>query len=206
MAGKDPRIDAYIDKSQEFAKPILSHIRKLVHQACPDVDETMKWSFPHFEYNGAILCSMASFKQHCSFGFWLASLMKDPQNIIDKGNDRTGMGHFGKLQSMKDLPTDKVMIEYIKEAKQLIQKGAKLPKREKTNTGEVEVPEYFTKALKKNKAAFAYFDKSSNSHKREYIQWITEAKTEETRNKRMATAIEWLEEGKGRNWKYEKVK
>lgn len=202
MSQYDPRIDEYILKSADFAKPILTHIRDVVHKACPNARETIKWGFPHFEYAGAILCSMASFKHHCAFGFWLASLMKDPNKILAVG-ERASMGHFGPLKSLADLPTDKILATYIKEAMELIDKGAKVPRPEKaTSSKPVEVPEYFLQELKKDKTAFAHFEKFSPSHKKEYVEWITEAKTEATRNKRMATAIEWLQEGKSRNWKY----
>src|SRR4051812_12924793 len=118
MAANDPRIDAYVAKSAGFARPVLEHLRKLVHKACPGVQETMKWSFPHFEHNGAILCSMAAFKQHCSFGFWKASVMKDPEGILQVA-DRHSMGHFDRICSLKDLPSDKILIAYIKEAASL---------------------------------------------------------------------------------------
>ena len=124
----DPRIDEYISRSAEFAKPILSHLRSVVHKACPGVTETMKWSFPHFDYAGSILCSMASFKQHCTFGFWLGSLMPDPDKILSAVGEKTAMGHFGQIKSMKDLPSDKVLIKYIKEAMALNEKGIKIKK------------------------------------------------------------------------------
>jgi hypothetical protein len=162
----NPRIDEYIAKSADFAQPVLTHLRKLVHKACPDVVETWKWSFPNFDYKGSILCSMAAFKQHCSFGFWLGSLMEDPEGIIEKGSDKSAMGSLGKLQSIKDLPPDKVLIAYIKQAMDLIDKGVKLQKKENPTAGKpVEVPDYFTSALKKNKAAHAVFEKFPPSHK-----------------------------------------
>jgi uncharacterized protein YdeI (YjbR/CyaY-like superfamily) len=205
MATKDPRIDAYIDKSADFAKPILDHLRALVHKACPDAVETIKWSFPNFDYKGSILCSMASFKQHCAFGFWLGAVMKDAEGVFIKGEDKSAMGQLGQIKSLKDLPSDKVLIAYLKEAASLIDQGVKLPKKEKaTNASAIEVPGYFSAYLKKNKPAFEQFNKFPPSHRKEYIQWITEAKTEATREKRMATAIEWIAEGKSRNWKYER--
>src|SRR5688572_26225320 len=130
MAKSDKRVELYISKSAEFAQPILWHITELVHKACPDVEETMKWSFPHFMYKGSNLCSMASFKQHCAFGFWLGSKMKDPKKILNTGENKTAMGHLGQLRSMKDLPSDKIMLAYIKEAMTLIDKGVKLTKAE----------------------------------------------------------------------------
>ncbi|MDP4147925.1 MAG: YdeI/OmpD-associated family protein [Bacteroidota bacterium] len=200
----DRRIDAYINKSAEFARPILTHIRKLVHKACPGVEETIKWGFPHFDYKGAMCCSMAGFKEHCSFGFWKASLLKDKERILSTG-ERDGMGHIGKITSLKDLPPDKVMLAYIKEAAILNEEGVKLPPREKKPPRqELPMPPALGAALKKNKKAQAAFDGFPPSHRREYIEWITEAKTEETRQKRIDQAIEWVAEGKSRNWKYQR--
>lgn len=200
MPTTDPRIDAYINKAEDFAKPILLHIRKLVHTACPDITETMKWSFPHFEYKG-VVCSMASFKQHCAFGFWKAAIMQDPNNILQT-KDRGAMGHFDRITTIRDLPADKIMIAYIKEAVTLNEKGVKLPSKPKADPKTLEIPAYITTALKKNKKAYSTFESFPYSHKKEYISWITEAKTEPTREKRIATMLEWLEEGKDRNWKY----
>ena len=142
MATKDKRIDAYIAKSADFAKPILNHIRSLVHKACPGVEETMKWSFPHFDYQGEMMCSMAAFKQHCSFGFWKATLMKDPK-LMERAKSEEAMGHLGKITSQKDLPSDKVMIAYIKEAMKLNDDGVKVAKAKPTKIKELPVPEYF---------------------------------------------------------------
>jgi len=200
----DTRIDAYIAKSAEFARPILEHIRKLVHKACPDVTETVKWSMPFFEYNGTILCNMAAFKQHCSFGFWNASQLKDKERVLQI-KDRNAMGHFDRITSLKDLPADKIMVAYIKEAAQLIKEGKNIPARAKKEPKpELPIPPALTAALKKNKKAQTVFEAFPPGHRREYIEWITEAKTEETRDKRIATTLEWLEEGKSRNWKYKK--
>ncbi|MBL0883796.1 MAG: YdeI/OmpD-associated family protein [Chitinophagaceae bacterium] len=200
MNKQDPRIDAYIAKAAPFAQAILQHIRKLVHKACPDITETMKWSFPHFEYKG-VVCSMAAFKQHCAFGFWKASIMKDPNKIMQI-KDRGAMGHFDRITTVKDLPADKIMIAYIKEAVQLNEKGIKLPAKTKTTQKEIVVPSAIIAALKKNTKAKKVFEAFSPSHQKEYIEWITEAKTEPTRIKRLNTMLEWLEEGKDRNWKY----
>jgi uncharacterized protein YdeI (YjbR/CyaY-like superfamily) len=202
MASFDKRVDAYIAKSEPFAHPILEHLRELVHQACPDVEEAVKWSFPHFLYNG-ILCSMASFKHHCSFGFWKAAIMDDPKGILTIVG-RTSMGHFDKITSVDDLPTEKIMHDYIKQAVRLNEHDVKLPPKKVSKAAPVKVPDYFTKVLKKNKKAFAAFEAFSNSHRKEYVMWITEAKREETRNKRMEQAVEWLKEGKSRDWKYKR--
>ena len=202
MIQKDKRIDDYILKSADFAKPILKHLRGLVHGACPNVEETIKWGFPHFDYKG-MMCSMAAFKQHCAFGFWKTALMKDAKEMISQ-NDYA-MGHMGKIRSLKDLPPDKKIIAWIKEAMKLNDDDVKLPERKKRDySKEIEIPEILQNALLKNKTATAKFNNFSPSHKREYVEWINEAKTEDTKNKRVATTIEWLKEGKSRNWKYER--
>ncbi|MBC7888560.1 MAG: YdeI/OmpD-associated family protein [Ferruginibacter sp.] len=202
MGKKVKAIDEYISKSADFAKPILIHLRELVHKACPDAEEKMKWSFPHFDYKNTMMCSMAAFKQHCVFGFWKAALMKDPV-LVENAKSEVAMGHLGRITSKKDLPADKTIIAWIKEAMQLNDLGIKLPLKTKaTATKELVVPDYFMKALAKNKQAWQIFENYPYAHKKEYVEWITGAKTEETRNKRMATAIEWMAEGKSRHWKY----
>jgi len=204
MGKKDKRIDLYIAKAQPFAKPVLKHIRHLVHKACPDTEEIMKWSFPHFDYNGSMMCSMAAFKHHMAFGFWKASIMKDPDKILEIKN-REAMGHLGRIKSLKDLPPDRIMLKYIKEAVRLNDEGINLkPKPVTKEKNMLVIPDHFTNELKKNTKAMKTFEEFRYSHKKEYIQWITEAKTEETRAIRMKTAVEWLSEGKSRNWKYEK--
>lgn len=202
MAQTDKRIDAYIDRSADFAKPILTHLRAVIHKACPNVVETIKWGFPHFDYKG-MMCSMASFKAHCAFGFWKAALMED-KILMQNAKSEAAMGHLGKIQSPADLPADKVLIKWIKEAMLLNDEGVKLPAKPKVAVAPVTAPADLMAALKKNKAALATFDAFSNSNKKEYTQWIIEAKAEDTRNKRIATAVEWMAEGKPRNWKYMK--
>ena len=200
MLQKDKRIDAYILKSGDFAKPVLNHLRRLVHTACPNAEETIKWGFPHFDYKG-MMCSMAAFKQHCAFGFWKTALMKDAKEMI--GKNEYAMGHLGKIKSLADLPPDKKIIGWIKEAMKLNDDDVKLPERKKTaSPKEIEIPDALQKALNKNKTAATAFNNFSPSHKREYIEWVNEAKTEETKNKRIAQTIEWVAEGKSRNWKY----
>ena len=201
MGKKDKRVDAYIAKAQPFAKPVLKHLRSLLHKACPDVEEKMKWSFPHFDYKSSMMCSMASFKHHAAFTFWKASIMKDPDKILNSGE---AMGHLGKITSIKDLPPDNVLIKYIKEAAKLNENNIKLPSKKAKLKKELVIPDYFIKAVSKNKKALQIFKNFDYSHKREYIEWIIEAKTEETRNKRIKQAIEWMAEGKERNWKYMK--
>ena len=198
---KNRLIDSYIKKSAEFSKPVLNHLRELVHTSCPEVEEKMKWSFPHFDYKGEMMCSMAAFKQHCAFGFWKASLMKNSQKMFEKYG-KTAMGHLGQIKSLKDLPPDKVLIAGIKEAMKLNEDGIKTPKSKPVTKEDIKTPDYFMTALKKNKKALETFQNFSASHVREYVEWITEAKTEATRNTRIETALEWLSEGKSRNWKY----
>ncbi|HLX59957.1 MAG TPA: YdeI/OmpD-associated family protein [Planctomycetota bacterium] len=195
MPKKDARIDAYIAKSADFAQPILTHIRKLIHEECPDVEETLKWSMPSFMYRG-ILCNMASFKQHCAFGFWKHKLVV--------GGERVGMG-FGKMTSLADLPSDATMRAYIRKAMKLNEDGVKTsPAKKAKKATLLAAPPYFLNALKKNKKALATYDAFAPSKKNEYIEWVTEAKAEETRARRLAQAVEWMAEGKARNWKYEK--
>ncbi len=202
MPSTNSRIDAYIEKSADFAKPILKHLRKLVHKACPEVEEAIKWSMPFFDYKGP-LCNMASFKQHCTFGFWKTALMADPGGILsDKKDD--AMGCLGRITCMEDLPADAIIIGFIKEAKRLNDENVKLPPRPKITTQtELEIPADMVAALAINKKAKEQFYNFTPGKKKEYIVWITEAKTEATRLSRMATAIEWISEGKARNWKYE---
>ncbi|HVS95118.1 MAG TPA: YdeI/OmpD-associated family protein [Puia sp.] len=204
MAATDKRIDAYIAKSADFAQPILNHLRSLVHKACPDATETIKWGMPFFETNGSILCNMAGFKQHCSFGLWNAPLLKDPEGIL-RVKEKNAMGHFDRITSLKDLPADKILVSYLKEAAQLNAQGVKKPApAKKAPKPELPVPAELASALKKNRKAKLAFEGFPPSHRREYIEWITEAKTDATREKRIATTIEWLEEGKSRMWKYQK--
>lgn len=204
MSKKDKRIDAYIAKSASFAKPVLNHLREVIHKACPEVEETIKWGFPHFVYRDEILCSMASFKNHCAFGFWKASVMKDPDGLLSAVG-KTSMGHFGQLKSEDDLPSDKTLTSYIKEAMKLNEAGVKArPKTAPPAKKELIIPDYFMKALSKNKKARATFDGFSYTNKKDYVEWVTGAKNDETRDQRMATSVEWMSEGKIRNWKYVK--
>lgn len=200
MGTKDKRVDAYIAKSGDFAKPILTRLRELVHKGCRDVVETVKWGMPSFDYKGPY-CSMAAFKEHAVFGFWKASLMKDAEKMKD--NQQNAMGHLGKIKSVLDLPSEKIFLGWLKEAAMLNDNGVKLPQRKKSEQKDLVIPDYFSKALVKNKNASKIFEAFSPSHKKEYVQWITEAKTEETRQRRIDTALEWIAEGKGRNWKYQ---
>lgn len=199
---RDPRIDAFIAEKAEFARPILKHLRELVHKACPDVTETIKWGMPNFEYGGGILCGMAAFKAHCSFGFWhqeMEALLK--KEGVYEGE--VAMGSLGRITSLADLPSDKALLRYIKTAAELNLSGKPARPRPKGPAKVLPTPPDLEAALKKNKLAAKTFAEFAPSHRKEYIEWITEAKREETRQKRIATTLEWLAEGKSRNWKYE---
>lgn len=197
-----PIIDHYIQNTAEFARPILEYIRHSVHIACPEVEETIKWNFPHFMYKNKILCSMAAFKSHCALTFWNSQSMNDG-GVLEK-NNRSAMGHFGKIKLIEDLPNIKPFLNLIREAMRCIdedRKTVKTPVKEKKT---FETPVSFLEALKKNAAASAHYNRFSASKKKDYLEWFAEAKTEATLNKRISTAIEWLSEGKSRHWKYEK--
>ena len=201
MPRPDQRVDAYIASAADFAKPILNHLRKLVHQGCPEVEETMKWSFPNFIYHG-IMCNMAAFKQHCAFGFWKRKLLFGDDPKVRAKMDEA-MGQFGRITSISDLPEPGLLLKYIREAARINAAGIKTPATAKPKPkAPLRIPVYFAQALKHNPPAKAAFDGFSYSHRKEYIEWITEAKTEPTRQKRVATTLEWLTEGKPRNWKY----
>lgn len=197
----NPAIDNYIAKAQPFAQPILTYLRQLVHEVCPNVDEKIKWGMPFFDYKGEILCNMAAFKQHCSFGFWKAPLMHD-KTLLYNAQTETAMGHLGKITSLKDLPSKRKLKAYIKEAMQLNEAGIKVPKHKKVAVT-LPAPTLLTAALNENENAKIVWDKFPPSHKKEYIQWIVEAKTETTQLKRITQAIEWMCEGKHKNWKYD---
>jgi uncharacterized protein YdeI (YjbR/CyaY-like superfamily) len=198
MGNRDPLIDAYIDNAAGFAQPILARLREIVHEACPDVEETMKWSAPSFLHAGGILCGMAAFKQHASFGFWKHAL------VVGEGVPRDGMGSFGKMTSLKDLPPRKELVALIRKAMRLNEDGVKTPDVRRTSASKPPpvAPDDLAAAFKKNAKARATFDGFSPSQQREYVDWITEAKRDETRQRRLAQAVEWLAEGKPRNWKY----
>ena len=196
----DPRVDAYIAKSAEFAQPILRHLRKLVHQACPEAQETIKWSMPSFTYHDSILCGMAAFKAHCTFGFWHQGMTKALGAESRKAEE--AMGSLGRITSLAELPSDKDLLGYIKRAKELTEAGGPTRPKPKPKK-QLAIPADLTAALKKNSKAGAHFTAFSPGKRREYIEWITEAKRPETRATRLATTIEWVAQGKARNWKYE---
>jgi uncharacterized protein YdeI (YjbR/CyaY-like superfamily) len=196
MATRDPRIDDYIANAGDFAKPILEHIRATVHAAAPDIEETIKWGMPTFTQNG-IVCSMAAFKAHCAMNFWKGKL------VVEDAMNREAYGHLGKISNVNDLPPKRVLAGWIKKAVALNHDGVSVPRSAaKKKRPALEMPEEFDTALRRNKKAHAAFEAFSPSHRRDYVEWITEAKRDETRSRRIAQAVEWLAEGKPRNWKY----
>ena len=194
---RDPRIDAYIERAAPFAQPILRHVRALVHEACPTVEETIKWGMPTFVHAGAILCGMAAFKQHASFGFWKHAL------VVGEGEPRGGMGSYGKLVSLDDLPPKRTLLAHLRKAVALNEAGVKSPARKSAPKPPPEIPAELAAALAQAPAAKAEFDAFPPGCRREYIDWITGAKRPETRARRVAEAVAWMADGKRRNWKYE---
>jgi uncharacterized protein YdeI (YjbR/CyaY-like superfamily) len=195
-------IDDYINKALPFAQPILKHFRELVHQACTEVEESLKWNSPYFSYKG-MLCGMAAFKEHCAFSFWKGAILDDPDQLLDKDR-KQAMGQFGRIAKLKDLPSDQVIISYIKEAMRLNAEGIKNPGKTSIIKKELIIPEDFMESIKKNESALVTFRNLSFSKQRDYVDWVQEAKQPETRKKRITLSLEWLTEGKSRHWKYEK--
>ncbi|PYK31777.1 MAG: hypothetical protein DME57_02430 [Verrucomicrobia bacterium] len=193
MAKKDRRVDDYIKKAQPFARPILTHLRKLVHKACPEVEETIRWGGPFFDHKGP-MCLMASFKQHAVFGFWKGELLFGKEN-------EGAMGHFGRITSTKDLPSDREIVGCIKKAAELNDRGVQ-KKRAPRGKQKITVPADLKAALAKNAKAKKTFENFSYSRKKEYVEWITGAKRDETRQRRLKTAIQWLSQGKPQSWRY----
>ncbi|MEP2101021.1 MAG: YdeI/OmpD-associated family protein [Parasphingorhabdus sp.] len=197
MTKRDPRIDDYIDKVQDFAKPILLHLRALVHQACPDIEEAMKWSMPFFTLGGKNLCNMAAFKEHAAFGFWEGLNVETP-----KAGE--AMGHFGRIESLDDLPPDSELIEMIISVAKRLEQGSS-PKVRPARSKPVKVPplpDDLAEAITANATAQRCYDGFAPGQKRDYIEWVIEAKRKETRQRRIAQAVIWMSEGKDRNWKY----
>lgn len=198
MGTRDPKVDAYINQAAPFAQPILTTIRETVHASCPGVEEAIKWGFPHFLYKG-MLCSMASFTRHAAFGFWKGSL------VTGSGKGAAAMGQFGRITKLSDLPSLKTLAEYVKQAAALNDRGVKAARvSKKAPPKPIAVPADLTAAFRTNAKAKAGFAALSPSHRREYLEWITEAKGAETRARRLAQAVEWMAQGKSRNWKYER--
>ena len=198
MGKKDPRVDAYIAKQQPFAQPILKQIRETVHEASPDIVETIKWGAPAWDYKGP-LCQMAAFKEHCALGFWKGTLI-----VAKNKKSLDAAGSFGRIRTVKDLPPKKELIGYVKKAMALNEAGTKAPKKHKDVKKPIPMPSDMKEALERNAKAGSTFEEFSPSHKREYLEWITEAKQPETRQRRLSQAVEWMAEGKPRMWKYMK--
>ena len=198
MGTRNKQVDAYIAKSADWAKPILKSIRDTVHEVSPEIDEELKWGNPTFMHNG-IMCGMIAFKNYCAFHFWKGEL------ILGKGmgGPDGAAAQLGKLTSVKDLPPKKTIHAYVKKAMQLNAEGVKVQRPTKPRKA-LAMPEDFMAAIRKNKKALATYEQFSPSAQRDYIEWITDAKAEDTRNRRMAQAVEWMAEGKHRNWKYMK--
>src|SRR5262249_43550373 len=190
MSTRDKRIDTYIARSADFAQPILQYLREIVHEGCPEIEETMKWSFPHFMYKG-ILCSMASFKAHCAFGFWKGKLMEEKLEGVAKGKG-PAMGDLGRITSLSDLPGEKELIRHVREAVALNDQGIRPPRAKPKRAQALVIPDYFLGALKKNRKALTIFEGFSPGNKKEYVEWVTDAKGEETRHRRLETAVAWM--------------
>jgi len=199
MGSRSEKVDAYIETSAEFARPILRSIRETVHRACPEAEEAIKWGFPHFTYKG-ILCSMAAFSEHCALNFWKG------EDVLGKGVAKGGgMGQFGPIRSLSDLPEAAVFRSYVEKAKALNDAGTPGPTSRKRRTAkEPKVPEDLRAALQENEEARKTFEGFPPGQRREYVEWITEAKRPETRARRLSTTLKWLAEGKRHNWRYEK--
>jgi uncharacterized protein YdeI (YjbR/CyaY-like superfamily) len=194
MGKKDPRVDDYIVRAAPFARPILKRLRKIVHTGCPAVEETIKWNSPFFERKG-IICFMAAFKEHCAFGFWKGSL-------IFGAKHKGAMGHFGRITSISDLPNAKTLTGYVRKAAELNEAGVRKSRPRPRAKQKVAVPADLKAALQKNAKARKTFENFSYSHKKEYVDWIKDAKRDETRARRLQTTIQWLAQGKPQNWKY----
>ncbi|HVT74336.1 MAG TPA: YdeI/OmpD-associated family protein [Lacunisphaera sp.] len=198
--GTDPRLDAYIANAAPFARPILARLRRLVHRGCPEAEETIKWGMPSFVYRGKILCGMAAFKAHATFGFWHRGMEKLLAKEIGRTND--AMGLFGRISQPADLPADKVLLHYIRTAQKLHDSGAPARMKSKPRPA-LPVPSDLASALRKNRLAATAWADFSPSARREYIAWITEAKRPATRERRVRTTIDWVATCRPRQWKYQ---
>jgi uncharacterized protein YdeI (YjbR/CyaY-like superfamily) len=204
MSDDSKRVDQYIAQAPEFARPILERVRKAFHKGCPEVQETIKWNCPHFMYKG-MLGGMSAFKEHVSFGFWKSKLMDDPENLFGTGTGKKASMCNAHIKSLKDLPAQSVLVMYVRQAKKLNDEGVKKDSRgSKKKIVVPGIPPDLATALKKNSKAMTYFDSLAPSHRREYLEWILQAKRPETREKRIAETIKLLNSGKRRNWKYER--
>ena len=200
MKRRSSEVDRYIRSSAVFARPVLRRLRTFFHRADPRISETIKWGVPHFEYQG-ILGSMAAFRKHVSVGFWKGGMIGDEAGVFESAGNRKMT--MLRMRDVADVPSADLMLVYIRRAVALNERGMRIPARKRTAV-RVAIPSFFSNALRANRKASDVFSRLSRSHQREYVDWLTEAKREETRQRRMATAIKWLSEGKPRNWKYMK--
>lgn len=201
--GTTDAVEAYFAGSEDFAQPILRHLRQLILANCPGAVEEIKWGIPHFSLHGEYLCMLAAAKKHCALTFWKQEIMSDPRLKANPGLPAIKR-YLGKLTSLGDLPKDAELIDLIKEAAVLNEKGVKLPARQAKAPAQIEMPDYFAARLADDPRAKSVWDSKSDSFRKEYLVWITDAKSEATREKRIAEAIEWIADGKGRFWKYAK--
>ena len=195
----DPRVDAYIQQAAPFAQPILTKIRAAFHAGCPDLEETIKWGVPSFE-RGGMLGGMASFKKHVSYGFWRAGEMDDPHDLL--GKERKASFMRIRAESVKDLPTKTVLVSYVKQARRLNEAGQPVRAKKKPAQTTPKAPAELTRAIQASPKAAAFWKTLAPGYRKEYVEWVTDAKREATREKRLLQTVEWLAEGKKRNWKY----
>ena len=194
----DPRVDAYIARQADFARPILDHLRAAVAAACPEAEEAIKWGMPHFLYRGRILAGMAAFKAHAAFNFHGGHAV-----VGETEAARGAMGQFGKLRTVEDLPPPDALAALIRKAMAAAEIGESRRRPAGQAKPELETPPDLAAALDANPPARAAFDAFPPGCRREYVAWVVEAKRPETRARRIAQATEWIAEGKRRNWKYE---
>ena len=201
MGKKDPRVDAYIARSPEFARPILKRLRRVVHAASPKIEETIKWGSPAFVHKG-IVCAMAAFTRHCVFGFWKGALLEESIASLPRGAGKA-MGQFGRITVVSDLPDDASLRRLVRAAVALNERGVKHPARARPRgSRRLRVPAYFMAALRRNRKALATFRRFSYTNRKDYVDWVAGAKREETRRRRLETSVAWMAEGKIQNWRY----
>jgi uncharacterized protein YdeI (YjbR/CyaY-like superfamily) len=200
MAKRNSKVDAYITKARPFAKPILKRLRTIIHKGCPQVTEEIKWGAPFYLYQNRVLCATMAFKAHCAIIFWKAALISKKKG--KKAKDE--MKRWRRISILEELPSEQDLLAYIKLAMHFNEPTTKLPPREK-RSAPVKVPNDLMYALRANPKALATFEAFTPTRKKDYVYWINGAKTEETRERRLETAIDWMSEGKSRNWKYEEL-
>lgn len=203
MAQLNSKVDEYIAKSEDFAKPILEYLRQIIHETCQDATEDIKWGTPHYSYKGDHLCMIAGFKNHCSFSIYKAEFLQDKE-IAESVKAGKKFGYMDKLKSVSELPSKEVLVSLLKEAMTINEQGIKKEKAVSDKPKVIETPEYLTEALDANTKAKEVWESKSASYRKDYLVWITDAKTDATRQKRIEQSLEWIAEGKGRFWQYEK--